>query len=133
MKVSSTSTIPPGPPIIGIVTAGHRFANAMRHEPCSFILHAQRPHQLMAADTLLAAAEKIDSLQPLKCRDMAGFENGSDRDSENFFAASVALAGADLRAGAVQLAGPFCLAAMRANRAVRQMMVSSFATAAASS
>ena len=60
----------------------HRLTQPMRHEPCRFQRDAQRAMKLVAADPLLAAAQKERCLEPDMQRDMARLEYGADADGE---------------------------------------------------
>jgi len=77
----------------------HRFAQAVRHEPCGFVLHPQRALQLVATAPFLAGTDQVDRLHPLVQRDLASFKDCANRYRE-LFAAVLAL----VHARAVRLA-----------------------------
>lgn len=99
----------------------HGLADAMRHEPRGFEGHPEGAVQLVAADSLLAAAHQEHRLQPEMQRNVAGLENSSDLDGERL-PAGVALVGADPGALAGQLAGAVNRPAMRADTTIRPHM-----------
>jgi hypothetical protein len=99
------------------VEVHHRFAEAMRQEPCGLQRDAEDTMQLVGAHALLAGAQQVHCLQPDMQFDMAGLEDGADLDSEGF-AAGVAFV--DANAGALALQRPALVndAAVRAWPAV---------------
>ena len=54
----------------------------MRHEPRGLILDVQYPHELVAADALLAAAQEVSGLEPQVQLDVAAFKHGAHGDGE---------------------------------------------------
>jgi hypothetical protein len=107
----------------------HGFAQAVRHEPSRLIGDFQNAVKLMAADALLGTAQKVRRLKPLVQRDMRGLENRADANRELLPASAAFLQPvtdntfgvllARLGANALENVDLICVAAMRANRAVR--------------
>jgi hypothetical protein len=97
-------------------TVAHRLADAVRHEPRGLVRHAQRPHELVAADPPLAAAQQVRGLQPLVQRDVAGLEHRADRDGELALAGPAA---AQALSAALHHRDPVLAAATRAHRTMR--------------
>ena len=73
------------------LTITHGFTNAMRKEPCRLERDFQHAMKLVGADTLLAGAHKMDSLEPLVKRDMAFLEYRSNANCELLAALSALL------------------------------------------
>src|SRR5450755_972752 len=86
MKVSSASTIEPGPPHRSQSTRPHSLTDAMAEEPRTFVCDLQDAVHLMRAAALLRARQQIDGLQHLMQRDMGALENGANLDRELFTA-----------------------------------------------
>ena len=100
------------------VAVAHRFADAVRHEPCGFQGHVQSAVKLVARNALLGRAEQVDRLQPDVQLDVAALEHGADLDGEGL-AAGVALVEADAGGLAPHLRDALAALAMRAHRAFR--------------
>jgi hypothetical protein len=81
----------------------HGFAQAVRHEPCSFQGHTQGPAKLVAANALLTGGQQIHCLQPKPHRDVAIFEHGPNLNGERL-TALVALINACASALALEFA-----------------------------
>jgi hypothetical protein len=103
-----------------IVRRGHCKANPVPHVPRGFHAHTQGALKLAGADAFLAGAHQVHSLQPNAKRRVRVLENGADLHRKGL-AALVALAKANARALAVQLADLCCIAvaAVRADRTSR--------------
>ena len=61
-------------------------ADAMAKEPSALVGHFQGAVHLVGANALLAAAHKVDGLQPLVERNVAFLKNGAHADGELAFA-----------------------------------------------
>src|SRR5262249_6840166 len=95
----------------------HRFAQAMLHEPCSFVRHAKRAVELVSRESFLARCHQIRGQNPLVERDLGALEYGADRDRKRL-AAAITLVETRARRFARHLADFLGLAAVRAERSV---------------
>lgn len=102
----------------GKIARSHRFANAVRHEPCSFQGHTKNAVQLIAADSLLAAYHEVDCLKPYVHRYMAGLKNGANLYSK-WLAAFIALVGADSGGFPAHLRNALTFTTLGAGRTMR--------------
>lgn len=103
------------------MAAPHGLTDAMREEPSRLDGDAQHTGKLMAADALLARAEKLDRLQPQMQLKVGGLENGADAHGEGL-AARIALVEAGAGGLTRELADPLSPFAVRADRPARPQM-----------
>ena len=96
----------------------HGFPDPVRHKPGRLILYVQCPHELVAAEALLAGHQQVDGLHPIGQRDVAVLEHGPDRGME-LLLAGIALERAEFGALAVQATDTARVAAVDAYRAIR--------------
>jgi len=102
----------------GEVTIAHRFPDPVRHEPCRLQRDPKRAVKLVGANSLLAAGDEENGLQPDVQRNVRCLENRADGDSERLAAVS-ALVDADPCALALELRAIPDHTALRAYRPVR--------------
>src|SRR5215212_6788011 len=67
---------------LGHLTFSHCFANAVHHEPSSFVTAAHHALHLQGADAFLAGIDEIDSKAPFVERNFATLANCVHGDSE---------------------------------------------------
>jgi hypothetical protein len=98
----------------------HNFADAVGEEPSGFHAAIEGPLDLASRNAFLAAADKLDCLQPQMQREMAVLENAADSHGEGL-TAGIAFAESGAAALAVQSANPLAIhvPAMGANRPFR--------------
>lgn len=92
----------PGPAQRVHLQHAHRFPQPMAHEPSRFQRDAERAMKLVAADTLLAAAQQERGLPPNMQRNVARLEHRPNAHRE-LLAAGVALLQADALAALLVL------------------------------
>ena len=64
------------------VIVAHGLADAVEHEPCGLLGHAERTGQLVGRDAVLGVAEHPDGGQPLGQLDRGALEDGTNLDRE---------------------------------------------------
>jgi hypothetical protein len=96
---TTKALLPPSGPLDPL--SGHSFPYAMSNEPAGLEVDTQHAAELICAESLLAAAQKMQGLKPYAHRDMAFLEDGADLDSERL-STSVAFIDADAGALAFQ-------------------------------
>lgn len=93
----------------------HGEADTVGHEPSGLIGDAQHAVHLMGRDAFLGGAKQVGCRDPLRQRDMAALEHGSDRDRERL-AAGTAFIDAGACGLALKLGDGLDLATVRAIR-----------------